>query len=197
MEAVNCPGCQRAVRVPADVLGQVARCPFCKCHFRAPVGTGDTLADPVLLRRNPFAGSPTFGPGALILFVGLLGVLTNVVSIAKSLSDPDGFTQKTRDDFDAMAERSDNPKLRDYGELTVKWLPRAHFAFLGLSALTVGAGVSMLRQRWHGLAMVGSFVALFNVANCCCLLGFPAGGWALFVLMNPEVRKLFGPNPVS
>jgi hypothetical protein len=196
VEPVTCPGCQKVIRVPEDVLGQTAKCPFCKCHFRAPVRTPLGLMDPVLLRRNPFARSRTFGPGAMLLFVGLLGMLTNVVELAKIHTDREAFGKRTRDDFAAMAERSKTPELEEYGEVTVRWLPVARWGFLGLSLTTLAGGIAMLRQRAHGMAMLGSVAALFNVANCCCLLGFPAGAWGMFVLMNPEVRALFrGPTP--
>ena len=198
MESVACPGCQKTVRLPDEVLGQTAKCPFCMCHFRAPVRMPEGLTDPVRLRRNPFARSRTFGPGALLLFVGLVGALTNAVELAKIHTDREAFARRTRDDFANMAERSKTPELEEYGEVTVRWLPIARWAFLGLSLTTLAGGIAMLRQRRHGLAMLGSAAALFNVANCCCVVGFPAGAWGLFVLMNPEVRALFrGPTPPS
>jgi hypothetical protein len=196
VESVTCPGCQKAIRIPNDVLGQTARCPFCKCHFRAPIQTPEGLTDPVLLKRNPFARSRTFGPGALLLFVGMVAILTNIVEQAKMYADPEGFAKRTREDFAEMALRGNAPQLEEYGEITVKWLPVARWGFAGLSLLTAAAGIAMLRQRRHGLAMIGSVAAMFNVANCCCVLGFPAGAWSLFVLMNPEVRAQFsGPAP--
>lgn len=191
MHSVICPNCQKPIRIPDDVLGQKAKCPFCKCHFRAPVRTPEGLTEPILLKRNPFAQSRTFGPGALLLFVGLVGTLTNVVELARTYSDPEAFAKRTRDDFAEMAARGEPPKLEEYGELTVKWLPVARWGFAGMSLLTAAAGVCLLRRRRHGLAMIGSVAAMFNVANCCCVFGFPAGAWALFVLMNPEVRALF------
>ncbi len=177
MESVTCPGCRKAIRIPDEVLGQTARCPFCKCHFRAPIRTPEGLTEPVLIKRNPFAQSRTFGPGALLLFVGLVGTLTNVAEIAKTYADPEGFAKRTRDDFAEMARRGNAPQLEDYGEVTVRWLPVARWGFLGLSVLNGAAGIAMLRQRWHSLAMLGSVGAMFNAANCCCLAGFPAGAW--------------------
>ena len=125
------------------------------------------------------------------MFVGLIGTLTNVVELAKIHADREAFVKRTRDDFAEMAARGNAPELEEYGEVTIKWLPTARWAFLGLSLTTLAGGIATLRQRGHGLAMLGSAAALFNVANCCCVVGFPAGAWALFVLMNPEVRALF------
>jgi hypothetical protein len=196
VEAVTCPGCEKPIRLPDEVLSRTARCPFCKCHFRAPIRTPEGLTDPVLIKRNPFAASRTFGPGALLLFVGMVGTLTNVAEIAKTYADPEGFAKRTRDDFAEMARRGNAPQLEDYGEVTIRWMPVARWGFAGLSILNGAAGIAMLRRRWHSLAMLGGVAAMFNVANCCCIAGFPAGAWALFVLMNPEVRAQFhAPTP--
>jgi hypothetical protein len=123
--------------------------------------------------------------------VGLLGLLANGIDIARAFSDREEFAKKTREDFDTMAERSNAPELREWGEVTVTWWPVARLVFVSISLLNAAAGLAMIRHRFHSLAMLGSVAALFNVSNCCCVFGFPAGAWALFVLMNPEVRALF------
>lgn len=185
MESITCPGCQKPIRVPPDVLGQRAQCPFCKCHFQAPIRSADgALTSPTLIRRNPFAESRTFGPGAALILVGLLGVLTNAAQVARAYSDPDEFARQVRDDLEKM-------NLADQAERTIRWMPMVRAGFLILSGLVVAGGVAMLRQRRHGLAMVGSLAALFNVASCCCVLGFPAGAWALYVLRDPELQAQF------
>jgi hypothetical protein len=183
LESTVCPNCQKSIRIPVEVLGQRAQCPFCKCHFRAPVRTPEGLTEPELLRRNPFAQAPTFGPGIALLFVGLLGMVSNGIQVSRAYSDPAEFERQTREVF----ERNNLPEV----ERTIKWMPVARVGFLGLSGLVVLAGIAMLRQRWHGVAMIGSAAALFLVSDCCCLLGFPAGAWALFVLRNPTVRAMF------
>jgi hypothetical protein len=184
VESVTCPGCQKPIRVPDEVLGQTAKCPFCKCHFHAPVRTPEGLTDPVLVRRNPFGESRTFGPGMALVFVGLLGVLTNAVKVGKIFADREAFAQQVREDFDRSP-------FQEYTEPTIRWMPFVRLGFLGLSGLVVAAGVALLARRWHGLAMIGAAAALFNVANYCCFLGFPAGAWALFVLRDPTVRAQF------
>jgi len=141
--------------------------------------------------RNPFARSRTVAPGLLLVMVGLLSALTNAVNVAHTLADREAFETKTREDYEGMAERANEPWIRDFGEFTVKWLPVAQYAFLAMGLTTMLGGIAMIRRRFHSLAMVGAVLSLFNVVNCCCVLGFPAGGWALFVLMNPEVRAQF------
>jgi hypothetical protein len=183
LESTVCPNCRKVVRIPAEALGQRAMCPFCKCHFQAPVRTPEGLTEPVLLRRNPFAQSPTFAPGLVLLFVGLLGMISNGVQVSRAYSDPAEFERQTREVF----ERNKLPEV----ERTVRWMPIARGGFFIMSGLVALAGVAMLRQRRHGLAMLGSAAALFLVSDCCCLLGFPAGSWALFVLRDPVVRQQF------
>jgi len=39
--------------------------------------------------------------------------------------------------------------------------------------------------------MAGAVVAMLP-CQCCCLLGLPAGIWALVVLNKPEVNSQFG-----
>ena len=51
--------------------------------------------------------------------------------------------------------------------------------------------VEMLRLRNYGVAMVASIVAMLP-CQCCCLLGLPAGIWALVTLNKPEVKSQFG-----
>src|SRR5262245_7261912 len=184
VESITCPGCQKAIRVPSEVLGQRAQCPFCQCHFQAPVRADDgSLTAPRLIRRNPFARSRTFGPGMGLVFVGLLGMVSNGVQVGRAYSDPEKFAEQTREFFQQA-------KLPD-PERTVKWMPVARVAFLALSILVAAGGVAMLTQRLHGLAMLASVGALFLVTDCCCVLGFPIGGWSLYVLRDPTVQAHF------
>ena len=184
MESITCPGCQKPIRVPIDVLGQRAQCPFCKCHFDAPVRNADgTLTAPRLIRRNPFAASRTSGPGTGLLFVGLLAMVSNGVQVGRAYSDPEKFAEETREFF-ARAQLPDP-------ERTVKWMPIARVGFLMLSVLVAAAGVAVLTRRLHGLAMLGSVGALFLVTDCCCVLGFPVGAWSLYVLRDPAVQAQF------
>lgn len=188
MESIVCPGCQRPIRVTEETLGQRAECPFCKCYFQAPARTAHgALTEPRLLKRNPFAESRTLAPGALLLIIGLFAMLANAVEVGKAYSDPEAFEEQTRTQMAAQ-------NLEEYADRTVKWMPRTRIGFLCLSGLVAAGGLAMIRKRYHGLAMIASVAALFNVASCCCVIGFPAGAWALFVLRDPKVRASFGPR---
>jgi hypothetical protein len=129
-----------------------------------------------------------------LLFVGLLGVLTNAVKVGQIYTDRAAFAERVHADFDGST-------FQEYADATIRWMPFVRLGFLVLSGLVVAGGVALVARRWHGLAMIGGVAAMFNVANYCCMLGFPAGAWALFVLRDPTVRAQFGgqrpPAPVA
>lgn len=190
MESTVCPNCRKTIRIPSDVLGQTAQCPFCKCHFRAPIRTPEGLTEPVLIRRNLFANRLS-APAIALLFYGLAGFLFNGLQAARSYANPEVFEQEMRNQLEEAAERANRPELREKIDLTLKWWPRIRVASAALSLVTIGGAVSMLQEKRHGLAMLGSVIAMFNVASCCCFIGIVLGGWSLFVLKNPEVRARF------
>jgi hypothetical protein len=190
LESTVCPNCRKVIRIPLDVLGQTARCPFCKCHFRAPIRTSEGLTDPVLIRRNLFANR-LFAPAVALLFYGLAGLLFNGLQAVRSYADPEVVEQEMRNQLEEAAERTNRPELREKIEVTLKWWPRIRLASAALSLVTLAGATSMLQEKRHGLAMLGSVIAMFNVASCCCFVGIILGGWSLFVLMNPEVRARF------
>jgi hypothetical protein len=191
LESITCPGCSKLIRIPDDVLGQIAQCPFCKCQFDAPVRTADGgLTAPVLRRRNPF-GERRIAPGVLLFFTGLLSLLTNGFQAAEAYVNPAAFEEQTRDFFEKAAERSNAPELRDKIPVTLEWLPRVRVACALLGLITIAGAVAILRARRHSLAMIGSLAAMFNIANCCCFANILIGGWAIYTLLNPEVRAQF------
>jgi hypothetical protein len=190
LESTVCPNCRQVIRLPAEVLGQTAQCPFCKCHFRAPIRTPDGLTEPVLIRRNLFA-KRAFAPGIALLLYGLLGLLFNGVQAVRGYADPETLNREMRDELEKAAERTNTPELREMIEPTLTWWPRIRLASAALSLVTIAGAVSMLREKRHGLAMLGGVTAMFNVASCCCFIGIALGGWSLFVLMNPDVRAGF------
>jgi hypothetical protein len=190
LESTVCPNCKKTIRIPPDVFGQTARCPFCKCHFAAPIRTPEGLTEPVLVRRNLFANR-VFAPAIALLLYGLVGLLLNGIQVSRSYADPEAVEREMREQLEEAAERSNRPELRGHIPLTLKWWPRVRLASAALSLVTIAGAVSMLQQKRHGLAMLGSVIAMFNVASCCCFVGIVLGGWSLFVLMNPDVRARF------
>jgi hypothetical protein len=130
-------------------------------------------------------------PAICLLFVGILGLVSNAIQAAGAYSDPEAFEKQTREFFDNAAEKSKTPELRDKIPVTLVWLPRVRVLFACLSLVTISGAISMLRARNHGLALLGSMVAMLNITNCCCFGNILIGGWAVFTLLNPEVRSQF------
>jgi hypothetical protein len=194
LESTVCPNCRKVIRIPPDMLGQTAQCPFCKCHFRAPIRTPEGLTEPVLVRRNPFADR-VVAAAVVLLFYGLIGLVLNGIQAVRGYTDPEAIQREMREQLEDAAERTNRPELREHIPLTLKWWPRIRLASAALSLVTIAGAVSMLQQRRHGLAILGSVIAMFNVSSCCCFVGIPVGGWALYVLMDSQVRARFDAAP--
>ena len=71
---------------------------------------------------------------------------------------------------------------------------------LGVASSTVGIAVGVLiivgalrmRQlKSYGFAMAAAILAMVPCVSPCCLLGLPAGIWALVVLMRDDVQGAF------
>jgi hypothetical protein len=67
---------------------------------------------------------------------------------------------------------------------------------LNIIGLIVGAviilgALKMKKLQSYNLAMGASIVAMIPCISPCCLIGLPAGIWALIVLMKPEVKMAF------
>jgi len=44
---IDCPSCQRQLRVPKEFLGKNVRCPSCSATFRAPEAVAESPRPPV------------------------------------------------------------------------------------------------------------------------------------------------------
>jgi hypothetical protein len=51
-------------------------------------------------------------------------------------------------------------------------------------------GFKMMKLQNYNLAMAAAVLALIP-CSVCCLIGLPAGIWALIILMKPEVKAAF------
>jgi hypothetical protein len=195
LESIVCPGCQKTIRVPAEVLGQRAQCPFCKCHFQAPVRTPDGLSEPVLMWRKVPWRRWTVLPATLMLMVGVIGFFNNAVFALQSQFDVKLFEENTRSFFEQLAERTEKEEERDAIRAKVpgamRWRPTVSVASGLLSLVTIAGAIAVLRHSGYKLAMIASVVTMFNLANCCCFAGTFVGGYSLYVLMDPVVRAGF------
>ena len=56
-------------------------------------------------------------------------------------------------------------------------------------------GVKLMNLSGTGLPITGSILAMIPcTSSCCCLIGLPAGIWALVVLSRPDVKAAIAAN---
>ena len=205
-EVIACPACRHVVRVPVGWLGQTVQCPECRATFTAPVRENGRLTDPVLISAPARAAGPsparnrltlTFAGVGLVL-VGLVSFGMNGFVLAKFLA-PDGGKAWLRERLPDIRRLGLAPPAgegdpaaddeRAAAELAPKLL-WAWPAAMGLAALTVAGGVSLVRRRNYRLAQLGCAAAALNLPHLCCVPGAVVGFWAMLALLGDEE---FGP----
>lgn len=201
-EIIYCPSCNRKLRVPEAMLGDIVQCPLCGHVFTAPTRGGPAPPPPPPppppLREDAETGPPAVRaqheegplgrdlhdrvraaivlPAIGLLVAGTLGTLVNVMQIVMALTMPEMM-----EGMKVFGLEPPSPQA--------SMASGAIFALVSLVVLI--AGMQMAAMRMYGLALAGSVLALVNVGNCCCLLGLPVGIWSLAILCRPEVRDAF------
>lgn len=62
---------------------------------------------------------------------------------------------------------------------------------IATGAFIIFAGLKMKNLENYTLSMIGAIIAMIPCITGCCLVGLPAGIWALVVMNNPEVKSAF------
>jgi len=203
-EVISCPACGHLVRVPDSLLGEAVRCPACKAYFTAPLraddgtlGTAELLGDappPTVTASSPrrsLDGNPLFVPGIFLLFVGIVGTAVNGFQAYQAFADPDGMRARMELVKKQAAELLKMQVDDNAAEQWTKTAPIVFATVTAISLMTFIASICMLTHRFYWLAMAGSILAMFNLGNCCCLIGAPVGIYSLVKLFDPENRALF------
>ena len=126
-------------------------------------------------------------PGIALIVVGSIGLLCTggyfLVSVALMASGAPEFKPP--------------PELKDPLEINGFYvgLYGALFAMALNSLLQIFVilgGVAMLRAKGRGMAWTGSVLSVIPVlTSSCCVLGIPVGIWALIVLSDANVKRVF------
>jgi hypothetical protein len=203
-ETIECPSCRHQVRVPESLFGQPVRCPECKAYFTAPtrdaegrMGAAEVLAElpprPVtpVKQRPPISQSPVFLPALFLLLVGVLGVGVNGYMVSQWFVDRVAAENNRLAVVEQFSKIMKQPFDRDQAKANLNAFRTAEFVVFGLSCITSIGALAMLTMRLRWLAVLGSIVAMINVANFCCLIGLPTGIWCLVKLYDPDIRPLF------
>ena len=220
-EMIFCPSCNQKVRVPAELLGTVVKCPLCGLVFTAPLplppqapvalppsSTGLPAEYSALPPRPtlPYPGTsfvaqgfpkPTsarlMAPAICLLVAGLLGLGLNAYRLLNLTARRQQMVREFEEMFRQIQEMFPTVQMQMKPEtLVVLSLVSACF-FAAANLIVVLGAVQMLRQRAHWLAVTASILAIFPLLiDCpCCVLSVPFGLWSLIVLMNPVVREGF------
>jgi predicted Zn finger-like uncharacterized protein len=208
---LNCPQCQRPLRVTDELLGRLVKCPACQHTFTAPTSV-EPAPVPLAAGEPSEPGGPLQGevyepaegagfrpgdrerakglllpPAICLLVIAILGLCGDLVQVAMWLVMSDKLMEQMHQQLAAFGVQGPVP--------SPQLIAIIHACFAGVSLLIVAAAIQMLRRRMYGLAILGSFLAVLNCDSYCCVPGFFIGIWALVILMRQDVRGLFSMPP--
>jgi hypothetical protein len=202
IEVIFCQVCNYKLRIPEDLMGRPVQCPECKSVFIAPPPSAPQSDEPastpehrdrpaeVNLRAADFDRMETpesdsdgkvMAPAFTLLAIAFLGALFDVIELLFIIFKPNAVKQ-------AIAGFP-FPLPAGIDMITMQIVIRSIFLVVSL-AVAAGAA-AMMNRKMYPLAILGSFAAICNFGHCCCILGAPAGIWALIVLFQPDVRESF------
>jgi hypothetical protein len=192
---LNCPRCQRQLRVPDTMFGTMVRCPSCGLTFTAPTDPNDPptvtpvveipsahppigMTHPAPLSQDHARARAILSPPAIaLLIVGLLGLMVNCFRLARGITIP----EESKALFKQL--QVEPPAAEDVAKVIA--------AFTVVDVVVVLGAIQMLRARMYPLAITGTLLAMIEIASGCCCLGLPVGIWSLVVLLRGDVRALF------
>jgi predicted Zn finger-like uncharacterized protein len=204
---LNCPQCQRQLRVTDELIGRPVKCPACGFTFTVAPGSGEPQALPAIPsgpaaptsphRTEPFqqpaaddwehrqpydprASSALTAPALCLLVTAILAFALDLGGALLFAIRPD-MLKKQLDIF--------NPGGPD----VPAQLPIAlNIAFAALSLVLILGSTQMLRMKMYPVAIATCLLSMVNLENVCCCAGIPFGIWGLVILLRPEVRDAFG-----
>lgn len=198
-------------------MGQRVKCPTCGTNFPAQASPGAAPGQPEAvgpggeggLNRPPVSRRDDRGwesssdliqrarglllpPAICLIIVTLPAFLCDSIQMLRALQPPP-TRQQFKDQLAKMVNMQMSDEMIDsaiafsFGQ---KAVAIASISLI-LALLAFLAGIMMLARRARWLAILGSVAAMINILNCCCLIGFPVGLWALIVLMREDVAEAF------
>jgi hypothetical protein len=211
---LECPQCQKRLRVPATAVGKRIRCPACSHVIDVPAEMG-TTAEPPKPRSTPRRKEPEpepdshdepsrddgdddyrekrsvrrrRSPGGPL--TGLAIVLLVIASLSLLL-----------DLFNCgFAIFGPEPEVNAQDPAILQQIAKSSHGPLAASMqgglaimaiVTIVGSIQMLRRKTWGLALTACILAMIHIGSCCCVLGLPIGIWALILLVNPDVKDSF------
>lgn len=134
-------------------------------------------------------------PAVLLLITGvlsLIGAIWGLIQLPDVPAQMDNSIAQIEADPKIPREQKDAWKdiftsVKETAERPVAMVP---YILNIVSALIVCLGaMKMMNLSGRGLPIAGSVLSMIPCTiGCCCVLGLPAGIWALFVLARPDVK---------
>jgi predicted Zn finger-like uncharacterized protein len=218
---LNCPKCQRQLRVTDELIGRPVKCPACGLTFTIPAGGTEPLLAPVpVLEEAPRqpperevaytphgpydtgearpSGRPLdFDQGdpgrarVLIMAPAIILLILNGIAFVAELFFI-YLLSKNPDQLMKQIEQQLKAMNIQGGPMpSASFLMGMHAVFAVLSLVIVFTAIQMLRLRMYPLAVAGCFLPMINCLVYCCIPSFPFCIWAFIVLLRPEVRSAF------
>jgi hypothetical protein len=127
---------------------------------------------------GPDPRSAVSGPATFLMVVGIIGIVVQILSLVLNLLGTGlSFAGGGGDRGMAMMQ----------GGIGIVF----NIIAMAIGGLIVFGSMKMKNLQSYGLAMTAAIIAMVPCISPCCLLGLPAGIWALVVLMKPEVKAAF------
>lgn len=129
---------------------------------------------------DPFAAQRVSTPATILIVIGVLGVISQVLSMLINLAQVNlgaGMGPRGAEVF---------PFMFGAGVSVVLSL-----IFLGLSGVVIVGAMKMKNLENYSLAMAAAVIAMIPCTSPCCLLGLPVGIWALVILNDSSVKAAF------
>jgi hypothetical protein len=140
-------------------------------------------------------------PGTLLIVTGALLLVAVVLAFIQLPNQPAEMDQAIADieaNQDIPADQKDTWKniftsMKQFFESPMAPVSYALSGVFGV--LIILGGVKLMNLSGSGLPIVGSILAMIPcTSSCCCLIGLPAGIWALVVLSRPNVKAAIAAN---
>jgi hypothetical protein len=91
------------------------------------------------------------------------------------------------------APKPDAP-FSDFPGMTGPDAAAIHFLFVFVNLTILVGAVQMYRIKIRRMGFVAAILAIVNCGNLCCVLGIPAGIWAIVILCQRDVVRAFEEN---
>ncbi len=135
---------------------------------------------------NEYAQEKVNGPGIALLVVGILGVLSNLISVIIQLVS--SMAQIASAVSNGYGMEFWGPFLGSTG-----WSIAMSFIGFFVAFIVIFAGVKLRQLKSPGLVYAGAIMAALPccMGLPCCCLGLPIGVWAIVTMQDEQVKAAF------